>query len=141
MEATFQSHLLDNTIYQTKYRSKWLAISDQNTLHSHCLSTFLKSVASILHTLWFHACDWSVATNQVRNRHLNPRSTLSLRSRDDKDDSKEGIPIPPSKPKIWSMAEMAVCKTPPPNSGHWNYSGLDSGMARQHPAMTAAALR
>ena len=44
---------------------------------------------------------------------------------EDKDDSKEGIPIPPSKPKIWSMAEMAVCKTPPPNSQHWNYPGLD----------------
>ena len=43
---------------------------------------------------------------------------------EDKDDSKEGIPIPPSKPKIWSMAEMAVCKTPPPNSQHWNYPGL-----------------
>ena len=23
------------------------------------------------------------------------------------------------------MAEMAVCKTPPPNSQHWNYPGLD----------------
>ena len=46
MEATFQSDLLDTTIYQTKYRSWWLAITDQNTLHSHCLSTFFKSVAS-----------------------------------------------------------------------------------------------
>ena len=44
---------------------------------------------------------------------------------EEKDDSKEGIPLPPSKPKIWSMAEMAVCKTPPPNSQHWNYPGLD----------------
>ena len=48
-----------------------------------------------------------------------------MRHQEDKDDSKEGIPIPPSKPKIWSMAEMAVCKTPPPNSQHWNYPGLD----------------
>ena len=37
--------------------------------------------------------------------------------REEKDDSKEGIPIPPSKPKIWSMAELAVCKTPPPLPG------------------------
>ena len=62
----------------------------------------------------------------------------------DKDDSKEGIPIPPSKPKIWSMAEMAVCKTPPPGGQHWNYPGVpgvDGNMARHHPAMTAAALR
>ena len=61
-------------------------------------------------------------------------------------DSKEGIPIPPSKPKIWSMAEMAVCKTPPPNSPHWNYTAAggmvaDSSLARHHPAMTAAAIR
>ena len=48
---------------------------------------------------------------------------------EDKDDSKEGIPIPPSKPKIWSMAEMAVCKTPPPNSQHWNYPGLHQASA------------
>ena len=32
----------------------------------------------------------------------------------DADDSKSGIPIPPSKPKIWSLADTAVCKTPPP---------------------------
>ena len=38
-----------------------------------------------------------------------------LLDREDKED-KEGIPIPPTKPKIWSMAELAVCKTPPPGS-------------------------
>ena len=34
----------------------------------------------------------------------------------DNGDSKSsaGIPIPPSKPKIWSLADTAVCKTPPP---------------------------
>merc|ERR1719311_1590826 len=26
--------------------------------------------------------------------------------------NREGIPIPPSKPKIWSLADTAVCKTP-----------------------------
>ena len=68
---------------------------------------------------------------------------------DDKDDSKEGIPIPPSKPKIWSMAELAVCKTPPPpNATHGNPwqamqhgFGLDANLVRQNPAMAAAALR
>ena len=29
--------------------------------------------------------------------------------------SSAGIPIPPSKPKIWSLADTAVCKTPPPS--------------------------
>ena len=32
----------------------------------------------------------------------------------DSDSGKSGIPIPPSKPKIWSLADTAVCKTPPP---------------------------
>ena len=40
MEASLQSDLLHTTIYQTKYRSYWLAISDQITYHSHCLSNF-----------------------------------------------------------------------------------------------------
>ena len=39
-------------------------------------------------------------------------------SRDEREE-KEGIPLPPSKPKIWSMAELAVCKTPPPGSAPW----------------------
>lgn len=26
-----------------------------------------------------------------------------------------GIPLPPSKPKIWSLADTAACKTPPPS--------------------------
>ena len=54
---------------------------------------------------------------------------MGHRQETDKDDSKEGIPIPPSKPKIWSMAEMAVCKTPPPNSQHWNYPSLHQASA------------
>ena len=33
-------------------------MSDQNTLHSYCFSTFFKSVASILHTLWLHLLDF-----------------------------------------------------------------------------------
>ena len=68
----------------------------------------------------------------------------------DKDDSKEGIPIPPSKPKIWSLADTAVCKTPPPpNPGGANnpwasmgqFGGLDANLVRPNPAMAAAALR
>ena len=60
MDATCQSHLLDTTIYQINYRSWWLAISDQNTFHSHCLSTFFKSVASILCTLWVNPSSWGI---------------------------------------------------------------------------------
>jgi len=74
------------------------------------------------------------------------------RSDPDKDDSKEGIPIPPSKPKIWSLADTAVCKTPPPSNptgqhnpwaamNHGGFGGLDHNLVRPNPAMAAAALR
>ena len=83
-------------------------------------------------------------------------------SKEDKED-KEGIPIPPSKPKIWSMAELAVCKTPPLGSSlaaasslvggsgggasSWQQTGgfgglVDTGcLMRQNPVAMAAALR
>ena len=66
-------------------------------------------------------------------------------ARDDKEE-KEGIPLPPSKPKIWSMAELAVCKTPPPGSAH-NWQALHNGFAldpsalRHNPAMPVPPLR
>lgn len=44
-----------------------------------------------------------------------------------------GVPIPASKPKIWSLADTAACKTPPPhlhpNAGAWGYQ-----TSHQHPA-------
>lgn len=44
-----------------------------------------------------------------------------------------GVPIPASKPKIWSLADTAACKTPPPhlhpNAGAWGYQ-----TTLQHPA-------
>ena len=46
------------------------------------------------------------------------------------DDSKSGIPIPPSKPKIWSLADTAVCKTPPPPAGA--NAGLAGQPGQQH---------
>lgn len=70
------------------------------------------------------------------------------------DESKSGIPIPPSKPKIWSLADTAVCKTPPPSSqlqqqqqqlqqphhqqlGHWGHaSSFD--MSRSSAAAMSA---
>lgn len=36
-----------------------------------------------------------------------------------------GVPLPPSKPKIWSLADTAACKTPPPppaTQQHWSGS-------------------
>nr|CAI5853335.1 unnamed protein product [Callosobruchus analis] len=38
-----------------------------------------------------------------------------------------GVPLPPSKPKIWSLADTAACKTPPPppppSSNGWGGTG------------------
>lgn len=46
-----------------------------------------------------------------------------------------GVPIPASKPKIWSLADTAACKTPPPhlhpNAGAWGYQ---TTTAHQHPS-------
>ena len=49
------------------------------------------------------------------------------------DSGKSGIPIPPSKPKIWSLADTAVCKTPPPPS-QVNPGSLGAALGHpQHP--------
>jgi hypothetical protein len=42
--------------------------------------------------------------------------------------SSAGIPIPPSKPKIWSLADTAVCKTPPPPSSTGSSGSQHSGL-------------
>ncbi|XP_041987036.1 homeobox protein caupolican isoform X2 [Aricia agestis] len=34
-----------------------------------------------------------------------------------------GVPIPASKPKIWSLADTAACKTPPPTAQPWPQHG------------------
>jgi len=50
-----------------------------------------------------------------RHSHLNHMGLHDSSGNDSK--SSAGIPIPPSKPKIWSLADTAVCKTPPPTGG------------------------
>lgn len=37
-----------------------------------------------------------------------------------------GVPLPPSKPKIWSLADTAACKTPPPPPPAQNQQWLGS---------------
>jgi len=49
-----------------------------------------------------------------RHSHLNH---MGLHDSNNDSKSSAGIPIPPSKPKIWSLADTAVCKTPPPSAG------------------------
>lgn len=50
-----------------------------------------------------------------------------------------GVPLPPSKPKIWSLADTAACKTPPPPppaQQHW-LSG-SNGFALPHSRYNGA---
>merc|ERR1719471_530944 len=56
------------------------------------------------------------------------------------DSGKSGIPIPPSKPKIWSLADTAVCKTPPPVSSILGAAAAGSGGASaSHPSTSGAS--
>lgn len=41
-----------------------------------------------------------------------------------------GVPIPASKPKIWSLADTAACKTPPPAAQPWPQHGYGPGPER-----------
>nr|XP_034839159.1 homeobox protein caupolican-like [Maniola hyperantus] len=41
-----------------------------------------------------------------------------------------GVPIPASKPKIWSLADTAACKTPPPAAQPWPQHGYGAGAER-----------
>ncbi|KOB79301.1 putative iroquois-like protein [Operophtera brumata] len=62
-----------------------------------------------------------------------------------------GIPIPASKPKIWSLADTAACKTPPPAAQPWpqhapasgaygRYGGFPGAQyGAQHPCVHPAA--
>ncbi|XP_055624837.1 homeobox protein araucan-like isoform X2 [Toxorhynchites rutilus septentrionalis] len=45
-----------------------------------------------------------------------------------------GVPIPASKPKIWSLADTAACKTPPPQALHssWMTGGYHPGQHHHH---------
>ena len=66
----------------------------------------------------------------------DPRHHLHLGLQDSSagGDSKSsaGIPIPPSKPKIWSLADTAVCKTPPPSNPTSNPNPGGGGHQPQH---------
>lgn len=71
--TSVQSDLCDTTIYQTKYRRQWLAISDQNTYHSHYfyyMSTLLLSIWPLGY-LVFH----QNASKKIPSKHLQFEET------------------------------------------------------------------
>lgn len=51
----------------------------------------------------------------TNNMHHILGTTFSLKPELKNSDC--GVPLPPSKPKIWSLADTAACKTPPPTQG------------------------
>lgn len=55
-----------------------------------------------------------------------------------KDESKRGasecgVPIPATKPKIWSLADTAACKTPPPAAQSWPQHPYGPGPGERAP--------
>lgn len=44
-----------------------------------------------------------------------------------------GVPIPASKPKIWSLADTAACKTPPPHT-HLHLNAAGAWAYQTHPS-------
>ena len=59
---------------------------------------------------------FSVISDETDPRHPH-LSHMGLHDSKNDSSTSAGIPIPPSKPKIWSLADTAVCKTPPPSGG------------------------
>lgn len=60
--------------------------------------------------------------------HAHPHSHHLMMKGDlgqHKDDC--GIPLPATKPKIWSLADTAACKTPPPPSSQQPWCGAGAG--------------
>lgn len=57
------------------------------------------------------------------NSHHHLKSEIESKNQTGSDCG--GVPIPASKPKIWSLADTAACKTPPPHlhpiAGQWAY--------------------
>ena len=47
--------------------------------------------------------------------------------------AEEGIPLPANKPKIWSLADTAACKTPPPNVTAGQTQWLSQGYSQPLP--------
>lgn len=67
------------------------------------------------------------------NHHHSLKSEIDTISKN-QTGSDCGVPIPASKPKIWSLADTAACKTPPPHlhpNGTWGYQTTPS---HQHPS-------
>ena len=90
----------------------WRTGEERGVLKTH-LTTFLKGPSESFQNM---RRAQNVTTFPGDEGDEGRTNSLHL-GREEKDDLKEGIPIPPSKPKIWSMAELAVCKTPPPLPG------------------------
>ncbi|XP_019762662.1 homeobox protein araucan isoform X3 [Dendroctonus ponderosae] len=73
----------------------------------------------------------------IHGRIKSERSNKDLEDDDMTDEDRKedildcGVPLPPSKPKIWSLADTAACKTPPPpppaQGGQW--LGSSNGFA------------
>lgn len=83
------------------------------------------------HSYYQHPMAMGGHYNNSHHHHHSLKSEIDTISKN-QTGSDCGVPIPASKPKIWSLADTAACKTPPPhlhpNAGAWGYQ-----TPHQHP--------
>jgi hypothetical protein len=83
------------------------------------------------HSYYQHPMAMGGHYNNSHHHHHSLKSEIDTISKN-QTGSDCGVPIPASKPKIWSLADTAACKTPPPhlhpNAGAWGYQ-----TSHQHP--------
>lgn len=76
------------------------------------------------HSYYQHPMTMGGHYNNSHHHHHSLKTEIDTISKN-QTGSDCGVPIPASKPKIWSLADTAACKTPPPhlhpNAGAWGY--------------------
>lgn len=84
------------------------------------------------HSYYQHPMGMGGHYNNSHHHHHSLKTEIDTISKN-QTGSDCGVPIPASKPKIWSLADTAACKTPPPhlhpNAGAWGYQ-----TSHQHPS-------
>lgn len=91
------------------------------------------------HSYYQHPMGMSGHYNSHHHHHHSLKTEIDTISKN-QTGSDCGVPIPASKPKIWSLADTAACKTPPPhlhpNAGAWGYQTTHQHPSQQYSNLT-----
>lgn len=86
------------------------------------------------HSYYQHPMPMSGHYNNTHQHHHSLKTEIETISKN-QTGSGCGVPIPASKPKIWSLADTAACKTPPPHlhpsAGAWGYQTTHQHQSQQ----------